>query len=1193
MRKSWIATGGDTLLSEGSKPQSVDWNANAAIERLVGIAAHLLGAYTAILSRIERGRLAGSIARAGTPESRTWSCAGCRVAGCDAATPAGPPVPTSELTPVHDVAVSSGGSAPGGVTLCDLPCQSNPGERTTALVVTHTQPVGPQWRLCAVWDRERSATPLERATLSRIARIIQRDLEFRDALRRIGVPFTEDPIARRRLQTGLAAFVQRALFVGTGYEVMAEGADLVAELMDAPIVQFFGSADRNGVLSLLAAHGIPPELTGKVRARPGSHSLAGFTIAARTAVTTEDCSRETRYRRSALLRDRGIQSSAAVPVWSPSDPTGPPTAVLAAHWHPTRRLRAVDVQFLQSVASVFASAEATRQARGELIGDLFPELEQPSIGPHLSHLALDSSFRVVSSPQRLTPEEVGSGEGQTRRILELGDLPLPSGQRDAMLQSLRHAEPWYGEIAGEREGQVRWSRVSALPASWGLSRPGFHHILVTDVTRRRLLAEWVLEAETRTRQQTGGAVIGVAVVDAEGRVRAANPEWRRRRVSLGCPVEIPAILEPAGGQRLCSSPMCESSGTDIARGFRDVLARKRPFLEEDYRCASAGQPRWYSVRIEPAGKNSDGTGYATIAEWDSTQARLADDELRRREARVQAVLHGTTEAFVTINHRGIVDSANPAAIRMFGAIGQDLIGRRFSQLLPANGEQGHDKVLGRLDGQDLSRLSGTERETHGRRLDGVIFPMTLLVSEAWIGRHPSYTAVLRDGSDRREAEELLEKLIYHDTVTRLPNRLLFRDRLDLAIQQGRRGPQQVGVLLIDVDRFGVINDSLGHYAGDRFLEMVARRLEEMVRTGDLLARWGGDEFNVLLPRIRGPEEAAGVAHRMREAIRSPFEIDGQAIYATISIGMAVYPRDGADADTLMRAADLSLHRAKRQGGDASLAFSPEMQRNTRQELSLDAELHRAADRGEFVVYYQPEVDLASSAVVGGECLLRWEHPRRGVLPPRAFLPLAEKTGLIVPIGMAVVRSACEQIARWQQQLSGPRRVAVNLSLRQLRHPGLLPEVETILRETGADPSWLDLEISESIAVSALASQRKVLRGLKSLGLRMSLDDFGQGYSSLKHLRRLPIETVKIDRSFVRRICRDRRDAAIVRAVIQIGHSLELRVVAEGVTRLEEVDFLRAEGCDTAQGFLYGHALPRAEFEERLLGPVAAPDAAAA
>ena len=347
---------------------------------------------------------------------------------------------------------------------------------------------------------------------------------------------------------------------------------------------------------------------------------------------------------------------------------------------------------------------------------------------------------------------------------------------------------------------------------------------------------------------------------------------------------------------------------------------------------------------------------------------------------------------------------------------------------------------------------------------------------------------------------------------------------------------------------------------------------EVVRSSDLVARWGGDEYNVLLPRIRGPEEALAAANRIRETLSEPIEVQEHTVYASVSIGLCVYPRDGEDSDALVRHADMAMYRAKRGGGQVGQACTTNVSRALAARQHLDAELHRAVENGEFVVHYQPVVDLAGGQVVGAECLVRWQHPRLGLLRPQAFIGLAERTGLIVPIGHRVLTQACRQIAAWRDSGVGPLRVAVNLSLRQVRDPNLVGSLEELLQTSGIPPEWLDLEVTESIALSSTAQRSRVLNRIKALGVRMSLDDFGQGYSSLDRLRRLPVETLKIDRAFVRRVRRDARDAAIVRAIIQMGHSFGLRVVAEGVAHPEEAAFL-FEGCDTAQGYLYSPPIP--------------------
>lgn len=436
-------------------------------------------------------------------------------------------------------------------------------------------------------------------------------------------------------------------------------------------------------------------------------------------------------------------------------------------------------------------------------------------------------------------------------------------------------------------------------------------------------------------------------------------------------------------------------------------------------------------------------------------------------------------------------------------------------------------------------------------------------------------------TERRRAEEQIEYLAHHDPLTGLPNRTLFRDRLDMAIVHARRNHLRLGVLFLDLDRFKVINDSLGHSAGDRFLQSVSTRLMGCIRHGDTVVRLGGDEFVVLLSEMAHPEDPARVAAKILEALRQPFEVDGRELFATVSIGASSFPEDGEDAESLLKHADIAMYRAKAAHGNCCRLFTPAMNRRASAQLNLEADLHHAVLREEFIVHYQPMVSFPRGVVEGVEALVRWQHPRRGLVYPSQFIPLAEETGLIVPMGLLVLRTACRESAGWRDADEQPIRLAVNFSLRQLQQPDLLREVEACLRATGRAPGSLDLEITESAAIESVRSHHSVLDELRAAGLRMSLDDFGSGYSSLNHLRRLPIDTLKMDRSFVRSSVRDPSDAAIARAIISMAHSLNQRVVAEGVDRVEQREFLRREGCDAMQGYVFSRPVSAEKIEALL------------
>jgi diguanylate cyclase (GGDEF)-like protein len=433
----------------------------------------------------------------------------------------------------------------------------------------------------------------------------------------------------------------------------------------------------------------------------------------------------------------------------------------------------------------------------------------------------------------------------------------------------------------------------------------------------------------------------------------------------------------------------------------------------------------------------------------------------------------------------------------------------------------------------------------------------------------------------RMAEEKIKDLAYHDSLTALPNRLVFTDRLALAVNQAQRQGSRLAVLFLDLDHFKVINDSLGHSLGDLLLQEVAGRLTGCLRAGDTVARLGGDEFTLLLPGVQGPAEAERVAGKVLDTLRNPYRLEGRELFITASMGISLYPDDGEDADTLVRNADAAMYRAKEQGRDSHRLYAPRMNDMATERLALETALRRALANEELVLHYQPLVEIGSGRLHGVEALLRWRHPEKGLLWPSDFLALAEATGLILPIGPWVLRTACAQAQAWHAQDLRELRVAVNLSARQFQQADLAEQVRRALRDTGLPPHCLELEITETNAMQNTDATVRTFGELKALGVRISIDDFGVGYSSLGTLKRLPIDTIKIDRSFIRDITTDPDDAAIVTAVIAMAHTLKLRVVAEGVDMEEQLTFLRSQGCDLMQGHLFGPAAPAEECGEGL------------
>ncbi len=439
-----------------------------------------------------------------------------------------------------------------------------------------------------------------------------------------------------------------------------------------------------------------------------------------------------------------------------------------------------------------------------------------------------------------------------------------------------------------------------------------------------------------------------------------------------------------------------------------------------------------------------------------------------------------------------------------------------------------------------------------------------------------------DLSQNKQTQEKLNHLAYHDALTDLPNQVLFKDRLKQAIALSRRNDQLQAVLLLNLDRFKTINDSLGYTAGDRLLQSVAQRLTSCVRESDTVARFGGDEFAILLTQIPRAQDAANVARAIKQTLDQAFLFEDQEIFVSSSIGISLYPQDGRDTGGLLKTAGVALDRAKAQGGNLFQFYTAGGTTRALKQLVLESNLRTGLERNEFIVQYQPQVDVRGFHLVGMEALVRWQHPSLGLLYPNEFVPLAEDNGLIIALGEWVMRTACAQSMSWQDAGLTPLTLSVNFSARQFQRPTFITDVARILKDTNLDPRWLELELTESSIMKDPEEAIEKLHELKLMGIKVAVDDFGTGYSSLNYLKRFPIDTLKIDKSFVSDVCKDPHDTAIVRAVIQLGHALDLTVIAEGVETKEQLQYLSALECDVLQGFLFSKALSASAFEELLV-----------
>jgi diguanylate cyclase (GGDEF)-like protein len=435
--------------------------------------------------------------------------------------------------------------------------------------------------------------------------------------------------------------------------------------------------------------------------------------------------------------------------------------------------------------------------------------------------------------------------------------------------------------------------------------------------------------------------------------------------------------------------------------------------------------------------------------------------------------------------------------------------------------------------------------------------------------------------EKRRIDATVQRQASHDVLTDLPNRSLFKDRLTLALAHANRYRNMLAVLFVDLDRFKNIIDTLGPAIGDRLLQGVAERLGSCLEEGDTLARLGGDEFVILLPRLQRADKAVKVAQRVLEVLKPVFVFNGHELHITTSMGISLYPYDGTDVDTLLKNADTALYRAKEQGRNNYQLYTPAMNARAFERLAMENSLRKALEREQFLLHYQPQVNTQTGQVIGMEALIRWQHPDLGLVYPAEFITLAEDTGLIVPMGEWVLRRACEQVQIWHKGGFPKLSVSVNLSARQFQHQALVDTIARVLRETEFDPRTLELEITESIAMQNADYTNVILRHLKDMGVRIAMDDFGTGYSSLSYLRKFPIDTLKIDQSFVRDLTNDPNDAAIANAIIVLAHSLKLEVVAEGVETSEQEAFLKTHQCDKLQGYLYHRPLTAAQFEQIL------------
>ncbi len=548
------------------------------------------------------------------------------------------------------------------------------------------------------------------------------------------------------------------------------------------------------------------------------------------------------------------------------------------------------------------------------------------------------------------------------------------------------------------------------------------------------------------------------------------------------------------------------------------------------------------------------------------------------ERRYRAVVEQSGEGIflVDVDSLAVLD-ANNAFARLLGYSDRELIGLNLDDIFDRLPGIAHNFVS-----LVMKARGHITHEMQFKRKDGSWLDVETSANVIEHEDKQVLSIVVRDITERKLAQERIHYLAHYDPLTNLPNRVLLRDRLQQDLAHAERNHWMVAVIFLDLDRFKLINDSLGHHAGDRLLQAVSARLNSCVRHGDTVSRQGGDEFVIVVSEVRETDALNVIVEKLLNAVADPCNVHDQEMNITTSIGICLYPHVGEDADTLLKNADMAMYQAKATGGNDSQFYRKDMDDRTRERMSLENNLRHALERGEFYLVYQPQVDLKSGKLFGMEALLRWQHPQLGDVPPMKFIPLAEETGLILQIGEWVLRTACAQMQEWRRQGFDGLRMSVNLSARQLLQKDLTRRVNAILNETGLPSSLLDLELTESMLMENMQENIGTLQSLRQMGVAISIDDFGTGYSSLAYLQRLPIETLKIDRSFVRDIVARDGDAPIALAVIALAHSLGHRVIAEGVETVEQLEFMRDHDCEAIQGYYFSKPLSVEAFTALLL-----------
>ncbi|MGE4545390.1 MAG: PAS domain S-box protein [Pedobacter sp.] len=689
--------------------------------------------------------------------------------------------------------------------------------------------------------------------------------------------------------------------------------------------------------------------------------------------------------------------------------------------------------------------------------------------------------------------------------------------------------------------------------------------LAEDMTPHFQMKMALEESEERFKALAETTPIGIFELSPEGQNTYSNPAWMRM---TGLTAE-----ESLGLGWTATIPPEEREG--VVKRWQNGRQLQGPWQQERRLLHRNGEMRWVQASAVPLYDSKGNLTRYVGSMVDLTEQKQAMEKLSESEERFRSIFEKSGVGMKVIAKNGRIMDANPAFCSLLGYSLDELKAGKVQRLFHPDDADQPCQLLAAM-GNNESQVTFLRRFL---RKDGAA--VWAEVTGVWVPGGPDGqgfgVGIIQDITDKKEAQARLEYLAYHDELTGLPNRTLLLDRLKQSLHYVSRSGRLVAVVLLNIDRFKLITDTLGHASGDRLLCAIAEHLQQAVREGDTVARMEGDEFAILLTDIADEDDVRLVTNKILRHLSKPFEIDAHKITLTASLGISLYPRDSDDVENLLRHADLALGRAKKGGGNLVAFYSPAMNLRAQYALELESGLRQALKRGEFCLYYQPKVSLKSGQIIGCEALIRWDCPQRGMVPPTEFIPLAEETGLIIPIGNWVLKEACRQNKAWQDAGLPAQRVAVNLSARQLRKNELATRIRKILMETRLQPHLLELELTESMLMDDPDQAVSLMTGLKQLGIHLSLDDFGTGYSSLAYLSRFPIDCLKIDRSFINNITTDPDAAMIATSIIALGHRMRLKVVAEGVETEAQLGYLKQNGCDEIQGFYFSEPVSGEAF----------------